>query len=166
MLIRSALPKSVGIRFPSALSISSDLKWSVHVEHVIKNGLKKAGLLRWLAQDLPAELISTMYLTYVRPTLKYASQIWHPGLLESHALALERIQASVARRILKTHWRTPKKELFALLELPSLRWRRAVTTVVLLPKILNNAFLLFLSVSSRWPRMPSPRKCVSQTNFY
>ena len=69
--------------------LSSDLKWSVHVEHVIKNGLKKAGLLRWLAQDLPAELISTMYLTYIRSTLEYASQVWHPGLLESHELALK-----------------------------------------------------------------------------
>ena len=75
--------------------LSSDLKWSVHVEHVIKNGLKKAGLLRWLAQDLPAELISTMYLTCVRSTLEYASQVRDPGFLESYAIALERIQASV-----------------------------------------------------------------------
>ena len=147
--------------------LSSDFKWSVHVEHVINNGSKKAGFfLCCLAQDLPAELISTMYLTCVCPTLENASQVWHPGLLESHAIPLERIQASVVRRILKTHWRSPKKELFAQLEWPSLRWRRAVATVVLLQKILNKASLLFLFVSSRWPRMSLPRKCVSQINSY
>ena len=81
--------------------LSDDLSWSAHITHVLAQGKRKAGFLRYMAKELPADLVSKIYITYVRPTLEYASPVWHGDLSKQQSLALERVQASVARRILK-----------------------------------------------------------------
>ena len=43
------------------------------------------------------------------------------------AIALERLQAGVARRILKASWKTPKTVLLRSLQWSSLMWRREIT---------------------------------------
>ena len=51
-------------------------------------------------------------------------------------MTLERLQASVARRILRVPWDTPKQVLFRELDWPSLRWRRTIASLVLLHSFL------------------------------
>ena len=82
--------------------LSDDLSWSAHITHVLAQGKCKAGFLRYMAKELPADLVSKIYITYVRPTLEYASPVWHGDLSKQQSLALERVQASVARRIKST----------------------------------------------------------------
>ena len=53
--------------------------------------------------------------------------MWHSSASAVDALALERVQASVARTILAADWDTPKDILFRQLDRPSLRWRRTLT---------------------------------------
>ena len=115
-----------------------DLSWSAHITHVLAQGKRKAGFLRYMAKELPADLVSKIYITYVRPTLEYASPVWHGDLSKQHSLALERVQASVARRILKAPWTTPKNVLFEQLQWPSLSWRRSIATTCLLHQLLQN----------------------------
>ena len=55
--------------------LSDDLYWSAHVTHVLVQEKCKAGFLRYMAKELPADLVSTLYTTYVRPTLEYASPV-------------------------------------------------------------------------------------------
>ena len=76
-----------------------------------------------------------LYLSYVRPTMEYASLVWHASIREDEATAHERIQASVARAILRAPWRTPKSHLLEQLDWPSVRWRRTVAALVFLHKL-------------------------------
>ena len=64
--------------------------------------------------------------------------VWHGGISRQQAIALERIQASVARRVLKAPWRTPKQVLLERLQWPSLSWRRCVSTTCLLHTLMHN----------------------------
>ena len=84
--------------------LSSDLRWSHHMNKIILEGSKRAGLLRLMARDLPSSVIIKLYLYYLRPSLEYASPCWHGSISSSHAMALERIQASVARCVLRASW--------------------------------------------------------------
>ena len=68
--------------------------------------------------------------------MEYASLVWHASIREEEATALERIQASVARAILRAPWRTQKSHLLEQLDWPSLRWRRTVAALVFLHKLL------------------------------
>ena len=99
--------------------ISNQLDWSAHMIHLLSLGKRKAGFLRFNARELPADLICSLYVSCVRPLLECASPVWHGGISRQQAIALERIQASVARRVLKAPWRTPKQVLLERLQWPS-----------------------------------------------
>ena len=70
-----------------------------------------------------------LYLYFLRPKLEYASPVWHGNLLERDAMAIERVQAAVARSILRAPFRTPKTDLFKQLNWPSLRWHREIASL-------------------------------------
>ena len=77
-------------------------------------------------------------MTHIRPTLEYACQVWHCDADESDAIALERVQASIARSILHADWHTPKSDLLKALDWPSLRWRRTILCMKLFHLLLHN----------------------------
>ena len=66
----------------------------------------------WKDVIIPQAVAVELYLTYVCPLLEYGSAVRHSGLREINALALERVQASVARTILRAS-QDQKKSLFA-----------------------------------------------------
>ena len=70
--------------------------------------------------------------------MEYAAPIWHSSIREEEARALERIQASVARSILRAPWRTPKSSLLKELGWPALIWRRMIASLRLLHKFVYN----------------------------
>ena len=71
--------------------------------------------------------------------MEYASPVWHGSITEEEAIAMERVQASVARCVSKSPRSTPKETLFENLDWPSLRWRRDVASMVLFHKLLTSA---------------------------
>ena len=80
--------KHLGITF------TSDLKWNVHIQEVIGNAAKRAGLLRWMSHHLSHPPIAHLYLPYVCPTMEYASPLSHGSTRrDEDALQLKRIQA-------------------------------------------------------------------------
>ena len=123
--------KHLGIIF------SSDLRWNDHFLSVLAKAKQRAGLLRHVCPILSPSTAQTLYAFYVRPMMEYASALWHGSLTADQSLALERIQASVARRITNAEFRTSKEELFRLLQWPTLAWRRAVASLVLLQTLLH-----------------------------
>ena len=92
-----------------------------HIQAVISNASKRAGLLRWMSHHLRGPLTTNLYPAYVRPTVEYASPLWHGSTCEEDAFHLERIQTAVARCILQAPWHTPKSQLLKALGWPSLR---------------------------------------------
>ena len=119
--------------------ISKDLKWHHHISVVISMGRQRAGLLRLMAKTFPRYVVSKLYLSYLRPCLEYASPLWHGALTNEEVMTLERLQASVARTILKMPWDTPKQVLLKEMDWPTLRWRRAVASMVQLHSFLYHA---------------------------
>ena len=121
------------------LIFSDSLSWSYHLDKLIISSRRKAGLLRYMTPNMSASVSSKLYLTWVRPTMEYACPVWHASISKEDSLTLERIQASVARRILQADWSTPKELLFQSLDWPALWWRRSVLSVCLLFDLMTNA---------------------------
>ena len=98
--------------------LSTDLKWKAHLESILAKARKRAGLLRHVhvSHQLLAKLTCHLYITYVRPMMEYACPVWHSSASTVDALALERVQASVAHTILAADWDTPKDILLGQLK--------------------------------------------------
>ena len=67
---------------------------------MLKTAAKRADLLCLMSNDFPLPVATRLYIYYVRLTVEYASAVWHGSLREDNAMSIERIQASVARRLL------------------------------------------------------------------
>ena len=117
--------------------LSNTLRWSAHIAGVILKASQRIGLLCYMARNLQRDLISKLYLSYVWPCMEYASPVWHSGLTTSKATTLERLQARMARTILRAPWDTSKSIMLATLELPSLCWRRAVACMSLFHRLMT-----------------------------
>ena len=92
--------KHLGIIF------TPDLKWTTHIQVVIRNA--SAGLLRWMSHHLRGPLTTKLYLAYVRPTMEYASPLWHGSREEDPC----RLQSPVASSKLRgTHTKASYSKL-------------------------------------------------------
>ena len=119
------------------VALTERLEWHEHVHRVVLSAARRAGLLRWMSRDLRPETVEKLYLYFLRPKLEYASPVWHGSVLEQDAISLERIQAAVARSILRASFHTPKAVLFQQLKWPSLRWRREISSMTMFHGILH-----------------------------
>ena len=72
-----------------------------------------------MMHNLNDSLTIKLFLCYVRPTLEYASPLWHGTRSKDDALTMERIQAAASQRILRAPWHTLKSELLAQLNWPA-----------------------------------------------
>ena len=92
---------------------------------------RRAGLLRHMSRQIPTDTLAQLYLSYVRPTMEYASQVWHGSITTDQALSQERIQAGVARCLLRADWMTPKHQMLEQVGWSALCRRRAVASIIL-----------------------------------
>lgn len=80
--------------------ISSDLKWNSHVDYVHKKAAKRLYGLRLLQRNaLPAEVLLSVYCTYIRPIVEYACEAWHFNLPQYLSDQIENIQKRALRII-------------------------------------------------------------------
>ena len=82
------------------LTISNNLKWNTHIDHVIKKGASRLYQLRQLKRakvDL-APLVC-FSITCIRPVTEYVCQVFHDGLPLYLSDELERIQWRAIRII-------------------------------------------------------------------
>ena len=142
----------------------TNLNWSSHVQSLVSMASKRSGLLRLMSHQLPRAVTIRLFKSYLRPTMEYASAVWHGSLKEEDALSIERIQAGVARCLLKADWCTPKPTLLEQLDWPALRWRREIASLTFfhkiipgqrqLPPLTDCLFPFAHSVSNRSQRKP------------
>ena len=57
-------------------TISSNNKWSNHIDSIINSASKQISYLRKLKFQLPKHTLNKLYCTYIRPLLEYASEVW------------------------------------------------------------------------------------------
>ncbi|KAI8498156.1 hypothetical protein Bbelb_241000 [Branchiostoma belcheri] len=91
----------VGIAKCLGVTFQSDLKWDMHVLEMCKKGNQRLYLLSRLRQfHLPTHDLVTVYTSFVRPVLEYATPLWHPGLTSSQRRKIENIQVRATKIIL------------------------------------------------------------------
>ena len=96
------------------ITISDDLKPSVHISNIIKRANQRTGLIRRCFTDLTKDKVVTLYTSLIRPVLEYASPAWNPHM-KKDIQALE----SAQRRCLRLAGES--------VLLPSLAYRRLIT---------------------------------------
>ena len=82
--------KHLGITF------SANCKWTVHITVIIASASRQLNMLRKLKFRLDRFILNRLYLTYIRPVLEYASEVWD-GCSVTDANRLEQIQLNAAR---------------------------------------------------------------------
>ena len=67
------------------ITLTSDLNRSSHVQSLVRMASKRSGLLRLMSHQLPRTVTIRLFKSYVRPTMEYASLVWHGSLKEEDA---------------------------------------------------------------------------------
>ena len=128
--------KIVEIHKQLGVFISSNNKWSKHIDSVTESASKQISFLRKIKYQFSKQTLNTLYCTYIRPLLEYASEVWD-GCSQTDAKRLEQVQlnarivtglpvfASLNSLYYETGWETLSK-------------RRTNKKLSLMYKIINN----------------------------
>ena len=75
--------------------ISSDCKWTKHIDSLIQRTSKQLNVLRKLKFRLKREYLENIYFTFIRPILEYSSEVWdNCGQVNSDRLEKPQLEAA------------------------------------------------------------------------
>jgi hypothetical protein len=136
------------------VEIDVNLNFDLHISKIVSKAQARVGTLFRGFTTRNASILRKAYVTYVRPILDYASNVWNPYLIK-HINAVEKVQRRFTKRIPSLRHHTYEERL-ALLDLETLECRRLVSDLVLYYKIINNLTLwhsddIFTFASSAYP---------------
>jgi hypothetical protein len=80
------------------LTLSSNLGWSSHVDAILTAAAPMCDVLKKLKYDLDRKSVESIYFSFIRPKLEYASHIWD-NCCQHDLDALENFQLAVARTV-------------------------------------------------------------------
>ena len=106
--------------------ISSDLKWNMNTERLVKNANKRMRLLHVAAKFVNNDQdIVYLYKMFIRSVLEFSAVVWHSSMSQNNVSDIERIQKSALKVILKERY-TDYKSALNELNLESLSKRREI----------------------------------------
>ena len=115
--------------------ISDTLNWNINTDNIVAKAQKMLGLLYRILRDIDDYTVKRLlYLTWVQPTLEYASPVWSP-YKKQNINKIEQVQCRASRLILG-HEVDYKSRLEKLNLLP-LYIHREIADVVFLLKIIH-----------------------------
>ena len=122
------------------VTIDSHLKFDAHIDNIVGRAYGRIGALfrGFATRSIP--FLRQAYVTYVRPVLEYASQVWSP-YLNKHINAIENVQRRFSKRIQAIRHLSYGERL-AVLGLEPLELRRLKFDLITYYKILTNNFHL------------------------
>ena len=130
-LIPSAkVVKDLGVIVDELLTFDS------HINNVVSRACSRVGVLFKGFSSRSPVLLAKAFVTYVRPILEYASNVWNPYLLK-HINAIENVQRRFTKRVSSIS-NLPYPERLAILGLEPLELRRLKSDLVFYYKIFNN----------------------------
>jgi len=133
--------------------VSSDLKWTQHVDAMYSKVASRLHFLKQLARSgASREDLLCFYTTAVRPVLEYACPVWHSSLTAADTAALESLQKRAMRII---HPQLDYKTALRLDDIDPLKTRReTLTEKFFLANILkSNSCLHYLLPEPRDPNI-------------
>lgn len=80
------------------VTLSSNNKWSNHIDTIIKSASKQVSFLRKIKYKFSSETLNILYCSYIRSLLEYASEVWD-GCTQGDSDRLEKVQLHAARII-------------------------------------------------------------------
>ena len=130
--------KHLGIIF------SDNGKWTAHIDAITAKLSKQIAVLRKLKYKITREFLSNMYITFIRPTMEYASEVWD-NLTQFDADRLEKFQLEAARIVTGLPSYCSRSVLYFETGWETLAKRREKRKLTLLYKIKNGISPDYLS---------------------
>jgi hypothetical protein len=123
---------------------SNDCKWTKHIDKLIEKSSKQINVLRKLKFKLKRNYLEKIYLTFIRPILEYASEVWfNCGQFNSNRL--EKVQTEAARIVCGFPSYASIASIYKETGWDKLKVRREVKNLTLFYKIYNNLAPEYLS---------------------
>ena len=86
------------------MTISSDLTWDTHINTILARANRMLAFLhRGSVASFTTDQWKLLYLTFVRPYIGYASEVWALSTINS-ITKIESLQRRATKFILNTHW--------------------------------------------------------------
>ena len=123
------LEKDIGIL------VDDNLKFSEHIDSIVKKANGKAGWLRRSFQFMSPKMFKPLYMQVVRSQMEYGSSIWNPHFI-TLIDKIEMVQDR-ATKMLPTMRDKTYEERLKIMNLPTLRYRRARGDMINVYNILN-----------------------------
>lgn len=144
----------------------SQLNFGLHIDHMVNKANSVMGFIkRWSKEFSDPYITKVLYLSFVRPIVEYACQVWSPykGI---HINRIESVQKKFLRFALRgLGWVDPYNlppyyDRLKLINLPALSYRREVLDVIFIHQILSGAIdspqlLQNLSLNAKTPSLRS-----------
>ena len=152
-ILSTPVPLSDSVKY-LGVTLTSDLKWNMHVTNTCKSAKQKLGLLYRNFHQADQRTLTHLYKLLVLPKLDYCSSVWDP---HTSALVhkLESVQ-SFAAKLCTRSWSDSSRRLFHSLNWPSLRSRRSRQKALLARRIIRNESII-PSTYYRPPNHLNPR---------
>ncbi len=130
----SVIPSSNEV---SDLGVTVDplLSFDSHINNIIRKAYSRVGVLYKGFRSRSPALLVKAFVTYVRPLLEYASNVWSPYLLK-HIRGIENVQRRFTKRIFSISHLSYSERL-AVLGLDTLELRRLRSDLTLYYKIFH-----------------------------
>ena len=136
--------------------LSSNNKWSKHIDSIIESASKQISYLRKIKYQLSKQTLNTLNCTYILPLLEYASEVWESST-QADANRLEQVQLNAARIVIGLPVFASLDSLYYETGWETLSQRRTNKKLTIMFKIVNN-------VDHRLPQN-SPAKQSRRTHY-
>ncbi|MEW8548488.1 MAG: reverse transcriptase family protein [Candidatus Thiodiazotropha sp.] len=117
--------------------LSSNHKWTNHIENLIKTATKQISFLRKIKYKFSSQTLNKLYCVYIRPLLEYASEVWD-GCSQIDSDRLEQVQLNAARIVTGLPMFASLNSLYLETGWETLSERRKIKKLSLMYKIVNN----------------------------
>ena len=119
------------------VTISSDLSWSRHADHVTKKANSTIGFLKRNMRSAPQAAKDTAYKTFVRPIVEYAATAWAPSTDKAND-KIDMVQRRAARFVKNDYGRTSSvTEMMSNLGWDTLQKRRDLARLSMMYRIVH-----------------------------
>ena len=75
LIMNGMILKSVETLQHLGVHLSSNNKWSKHIDSIIESASKLISYLRKIKYQFSKQTLNTLHCTYIRPLLEYASEV-------------------------------------------------------------------------------------------
>jgi hypothetical protein len=131
---------SVNMHKHLSIIISSDCKWTKHIDSLIQRTSKQLNVLRKLKFRLKREYLENIYFTFIKPILEYSSEVWdNCGQVNSDRL--EKLQLEATRIVTGLTCYTSLDSIYRESGWEKLSTRREVKKICMFYKLTVGGFL-------------------------